>query len=62
MAEVPFFRYLLRSKPDTEPGLGKIEAELKQILRSDDRVEIVGEEVADTWFEDLGLTSNLNAR
>ena len=50
MAEVPFFRYLLRPKPDTEPGLRKIEAELEQILNSDDRVEIVGEEVAATWF------------
>lgn len=59
MAEVPFFRYLLKTKPDTKPGLDKIDAELRQILLSDSRVEIVEDDAADTWFEDLGLKRNL---
>ena len=60
MAEVPFFRYLFKKKPDPLPGLEKIEAELEHVLTSDPRVEIVDDEVANTWFEDLGLKSNLD--
>lgn len=59
MAEVPFFRYLFKTKPNTKPGLDKIEAELTHILESDSRVDIVDDEVTNTWFEDIGLKSNL---
>lgn len=51
MAEVPFFRYLFKKKPDPRPGLDKIKAELKEILDSDPRVEVVDDEVSNTWFD-----------
>lgn len=52
MAEVPFFRYLFKEKPDPQPGLEKIESELMNILESDSRVEVVDDEVSNTWLQD----------
>jgi hypothetical protein len=49
-AEIPFFRYLLKRKPDTQPGLEKLASELRGILESEHAVEIVSEKVADTWY------------
>jgi hypothetical protein len=51
MAEVPFFKYLFKKKPDPRPGLDKIGAELKAILDSDPRVEVVDDELSNTWFD-----------
>ena len=51
MAEVPFFKYLFKKKPDPQSGLEKIGAELKDILASDPRVELVDEEVSNNWFD-----------
>ena len=59
MATVPFFRSLFRNKPDLRPAIEKMESQLEQILERDRRVEIVDDEVANTWFQDLGLKSNL---
>ena len=51
MAEVPFFRYLFKKKPVPRPGLDKIQSELKEILESDSRVEVVDDEVSNSWLE-----------
>ena len=50
-AEVPFFKYLLKRKPDVDIGLGKLDEELRGILESESGIEVVDESVADTWFE-----------
>ena len=48
---MPFFKYLLKRKPDVDIGLGKLDEELRGILESESGIEIVDESVADTWFE-----------
>ena len=50
-AEVPFFKYVLRRKPETQAGLEKLDEELRGILEAEPRIEIVDEAVTNTWFE-----------
>jgi len=51
-AEVPFFKYLFKRKPDVSAGLSKLHEELRRVLESETTIEIVDESVADTWFND----------
>jgi hypothetical protein len=51
VAEVPFLRYLLMPKPDTQLGLQKLDAELRDILESEPNIQIVDDSVAGTWHE-----------
>ena len=50
-AEVPFFKYVLRRKPETQAGLEKLDRQLRGILEAEARIEIVDEAVTNTWFE-----------
>jgi hypothetical protein len=50
-AEIPFFKYLFKRKPDVSAGLSKLDAELRRVLESETTIEIVDESVADTWFK-----------
>ena len=50
-AEVPFFKYVLRTKPETQAGLEKLDEQLRGILEAEPRIEIVDETVTNTWFE-----------
>ena len=51
MAEIPFFRYLFRKKPDINPGLDKLSNELKEILASEPAITVVDDEVSNSWFD-----------
>jgi hypothetical protein len=53
MAEVPFFRYLLRPKPNVQPGLQQLDSELRRILETAEGIEIVEDSTADKWFDNL---------
>lgn len=50
-AEIPFFRYLFRKKPDVSADLEKLRNELLSILESEPGVTIVDESTADAWFD-----------
>jgi len=50
-AEVPFFKYVLRRKPETQAGLERLDEQLRGILEAEPRIEIVDEALTNTWFE-----------
>lgn len=52
-AEIPFFKYLLRAKPDAREALARLDTQLRATLESEPAIEIVDESVVDTWFADL---------
>ena len=54
MAEVPFFRYAFRAKPDVAPGLLKLDRELKNLLTTDPTVKVLPASAADNWFKHNG--------
>jgi hypothetical protein len=51
MAEIPFFKYLFKTKPDINAGLKKLDSDLRRILESDKSIVVVDAGVADTWNE-----------
>lgn len=51
-AEIPSFKYLLRRRPDTKPGLEKLASELHQLLEADPSINIVDESATDAWFKE----------
>jgi len=50
MAEVPALKYLFRRKPDVASGLAKLEEDLLAVLKSESQIQIVDEEVPQSWF------------
>jgi len=50
VAEVPFFKYLFRRKPDVSAGLTKLDSELRAVLRAEARIQLVDASVSDNWF------------
>lgn len=52
MAEVPFFKYLLRTKPDIAPGLAKLDSQLRACLEAEPSIRLLDASVADGWFGD----------
>lgn len=50
MAEAPFFKSLFGSKPDLSAGVAKLDVELLQVLEAEPAIQIVGDDVAKTWF------------
>jgi hypothetical protein len=51
MAEVPFFKYLFRRKPNVSEGLAKFDSELRAILEAEPCIQLVDDSVADRWFQ-----------
>ena len=51
-AEIPFFRYLFKRKPDATTGLAKLDAELHLLLQSEPRIQVVDESAANNWFKE----------
>ena len=50
MADVPFFKYLIRRKPDVSIGLAKLDSELRAVLQAEARIQMVDSAVSDNWF------------
>ena len=50
MAELPFFKYLLRRKPSMSEGLSMLGTQLRETLEAEPSIRLVPESVTDTWF------------
>jgi hypothetical protein len=50
VAEPPFFKYLLRPKPNMADGLSRLGAQLRATLEAEPSIHLVPASVADTWF------------
>jgi len=54
MAEVPFFKYLLRPKSFVSERLAKLDVQLRIILEAEPNIRLVEEAAANSWFRDHG--------
>lgn len=50
MAELPFFKYLLRRKPSMTEGLERLRSQLGTLLEAEPSITLVGASFADTWW------------
>jgi hypothetical protein len=51
-AEVPFFKYAFRRKPDVSAGLAKLDDDLRALLQNEPTVSMVNSVASAHWFED----------
>jgi len=52
VAEIPFFRYLLRHKPDVAPGLAKLDFQLRAFLEAEPGIRLLDASVANSWLSE----------